>query len=160
MRRASLTCAWLLALAFWAVVPTTHAESLQPFEFALIGDPQIGYGRGGEYADAGHFGEVIENINTRKVPLSIIAGDLVQDRIIWQEWIFGWELARMQRQVVLAPGNHDIVDEGSLAAYRKRHGKDYFDVVYQQLRVHRAQLGDDARSRYFPRRIRPPMGLP
>ena len=130
MRIASLACALLLALAVRDVVPATHAEGLQPFEFALLGDPQIGYGRGGEYADAGHFAQVIESINTRRVPLSIVAGDLVQDKIVWQEWFFDWTLARMQRQVVLAPGNHDVVDKDSLAAYRERHGKDFFDVVF------------------------------
>lgn len=128
---------WGFALALvltWMALGAAFADgakSTGSFDFALLGDPQIGYGRGGEYADAGRFAKVIESINQSKLPLSIIAGDLVQDRSIWQEWTFDGMLSRLQGKVVLAVGNHDVVDEGSLVSYRARHGKDYFDVVYE-----------------------------
>ncbi len=101
----------------------------EPFEFALIGDPQIGYGPGAEYADAGRFAQIVDHVNAQGLPLAIIAGDLVQDRSLWQQWIFAWIARRLQPRVLLAAGNHDVVDAGSLEAFRNRHGKDYYDAV-------------------------------
>lgn len=128
-RLVSFGVALAVAFACWYRASTTHAEGPQGFTFALLGDPQIGYGRGGEYGDAGRFAQVIERVNHDQVSLSIVAGDLVQDRTIWQEWFFGGTLARLQGRVLLAAGNHDVVDESSLEDYRERHGKDFFDVV-------------------------------
>jgi len=39
-------------------------------------------------------------------------------------------LSRLAGKVVLSAGNHDVVDQSSLATYRTRHGKDYYDVVF------------------------------
>ncbi len=105
-------------------------SSSGPFVFALLGDPQIGYGRGGEYADAGRFARVIESVNGSGLPLSVVAGDLVQDRSIWQDWAFDLMLSRLAGRVLLVAGNHDVVDPSSLASYRARHGRDYYDVVF------------------------------
>lgn len=125
----------MLALAIICLatrVAPVHAQALEefaPFEFALLGDPQIGYGQGGEYADAARLNRVIDAINAQKLPLAIIAGDLVQDRSLWQHWIFTWALRDLRTRVLLVAGNHDVVDRSSLADYRSRHGKDFYDVT-------------------------------
>lgn len=119
-----------LLLAFLAFpVSAQSNDPFQPFEFALLGDPQIGYGQGGEYADANRFGQVVDHINAQQLPLTVVAGDLVQDRSIWQDWIFDWVVSRLQGDVLLAAGNHDVVDVSSLRAFRSRHGKDYYNKV-------------------------------
>lgn len=124
-----------LAATLLMGVLSLGAASAQPnagfksFEFALLGDPQIGYGPGAEYADAGRFSQIVDHVNAQGLPLAIIAGDLVQDRSLWQHWIFNWTLRRLQPHVLLAAGNHDVVDSASLEAFRRRHGKDYFDAV-------------------------------
>lgn len=119
----------LLGLFGLGAASAQPGPGFKPFEFALLGDPQIGYGPGGEYADASRFGQVVDHVNAQGLPLAIIAGDLVQDRSLWQEWIFSGVVRRMQPRVLLAAGNHDVVDPASLDAFRRRHGKDYFDAV-------------------------------
>ncbi len=114
-----------------ATAGTARAQSsFSPFEFALLGDPQIGYGPGGEYADVGRLGQVVDSVNAHRMPLVLVPGDLVQDRSLWQQWLFSWQAGRVQNKLLLAPGNHDIVDLASLAAYRKRHGPDYYEFVF------------------------------
>lgn len=124
-----LAIALLLCALVQSVARAQSGDTFRPFEFALLGDPQIGYGQGGEYADAGRFSQVVDAINRQRLPLSIIAGDLVQDRSLWQEWTFGWVARRLQGRVLLAAGNHDVADRNSLQAFRERHGKDFYDAV-------------------------------
>lgn len=131
----SLSRGGLLALAIiclaarLAPARAQTPEGFARFEFALLGDPQIGYGQGGEYADAARFGKVVDAVNEQKLPLTIIAGDLVQDRSLWQEWIFSWVARRLQSRVLLVAGNHDVIDRDSLKDYRGRHGQDFYDTV-------------------------------
>ncbi|MFI5306851.1 MAG: metallophosphoesterase family protein [Polyangiales bacterium] len=118
-----------VALLLATISSPARAEGFEPFSFALVGDPQIGYGRGGEYEDARRFERIGASINARKVPLTLIAGDLVQDRDLFQHWLFGLMRARIGGRVALVPGNHDVVDAASLRAFRGRHGHDYYDFV-------------------------------
>jgi len=128
-RGGLLALAIICLAARLAPVSAQTPEGFTPFEFALLGDPQIGYGQGGEYADAARFGQVVGAINAQQLPLAIIAGDLVQDRSLWQEWIFSGVVRRLQPRVLLVAGNHDVVDGGSLKDYRVRHGQDFYDTV-------------------------------
>lgn len=123
--RAMLVSLWLACAGAAAAEP----GGFRPFEFALLGDPQIGFGQGGEYADTARFARVIDSLNGLDLPLVVIPGDLVQDRSLWQHWLFDWQLGRLKHRVALTPGNHDVVDTASLAAYRKRHGPDHGDLV-------------------------------
>lgn len=136
-RSMLLPCVAALRLAVLALTLLVNGvqsqEPFSPFEFALLGDPQIGYGQGGEYADAKRFGMVVDEINALNLPLSIVAGDLVQDRSLWQDWAFGRVVARLRGRVLLAAGNHDVVDISSLQAFRDRYGKDYYDVVHNNV---------------------------
>lgn len=121
------------ALCLGATAAPILAQGFEPFEFALVGDPQIGYGPGAEYADAARFAQVIEDIVARKFPITVVAGDLVQDRSIWQHWAYGLVAKRLSGQVLLVPGNHDIVDRSSLADWRDRHGPDYHEQVWRNV---------------------------
>ena len=133
--RFTSICTCLVIAALLMAAPATASsqsqpDGFEPFSFALLGDPQIGYGPGGEYADARSLQKIVESINARRLPLIIIPGDLVQSRSWWQRWTF----ARVQRQiashVVLTAGNHDVVDTASLLAFRTEHGSDYYNYTF------------------------------
>lgn len=129
---ALLCCA--LSSATWADLPVSADTAQAPFnafDFALLGDPQIGFGPGGEYADAHRLAKIVDSVNTTRLPLVLVAGDLVQDRSIWQKWLFEWQASRFAAQLVLVPGNHDVTDTATLDDYRARFGPDYFDVVFR-----------------------------
>jgi Icc-related predicted phosphoesterase len=109
-----------------------NGDHPRPFTFALLGDPQIGYGPGGEYADAARFAEVVADVDRQRPAFVVIPGDLVQDRSVWQDWAFRWELRKLDAPALLVVGNHDVVDQGSLATFRKTYGRDYYDVVHAE----------------------------
>jgi len=126
-------------LAGLCIVVLSHAApalSGQPPaepEFALVGDPQIGYGQGGRRADAARFRLVAEHIAAGDLELTVIAGDLVQDRTVWQRWSYDRVAALLPGRVLAVPGNHDIIDRASLAEWRRRHGADYGDAVWRNM---------------------------
>jgi 3',5'-cyclic AMP phosphodiesterase CpdA len=124
----------LLLLGFLGVSPRAlsapPADGFEPFSFALLGDPQIGYGPGGELSDAKRFQAVVDDLNFRKLPFVVIPGDLVQDRTFWQRFAFDRVFGDLTTRALLIPGNHDVVDEATLASYRAAHGKDYYDFVH------------------------------
>ncbi len=109
------------------------ADEAPAFEFALIGDPQIGYGHGGEYGDAARFERVVQGVNATPVAFSIVAGDLVEDRSSWQRWLFRRVASRLSAPARLVAGNHDVVDLASLEAFRTAHGPDYYDFVHENV---------------------------
>jgi 3',5'-cyclic AMP phosphodiesterase CpdA len=106
-------------------------DGFEPFSFALLGDPQIGYGPGGELADAKRFQAVVDDLNFRKLPFALIPGDLVQDRTFWQRFAFDRVFGDLATRALLIPGNHDVVDTATLERYRAAHGKDYYDFVHE-----------------------------
>jgi Icc-related predicted phosphoesterase len=105
-------------------------RAFSPFVFALFGDPQIGYGRGGTLADSERFSEVIARANGSAAELVVIPGDLVQANSIWQRWAFARTSAKIQTPLLLTPGNHDVTDLASLEKYREVFGNDYHDFVH------------------------------
>ena len=112
LRVAMLLCC-ALGSAAWADSPVSADTTQAPFsafDFALLGDPQIGFGPGGEYADAHRLGKIVDSVNATRLPLVLVAGDLVQDRSIWQKWLFEWQASRFGARLVLVPGNHDCGD--------------------------------------------------
>jgi serine/threonine-protein phosphatase CPPED1 len=128
VRAFALIWALLLAGAQPAI-----ADAFEPFEFALLGDPQIGFGPGAEYADASRLSQVVDHIAASGLPLSIVAGDLVQDRSLWQHWAYGRVARGLPGKVLLVPGNHDVIDSSSLRDWRERHGLDYHDAVWRNV---------------------------
>lgn len=132
----SLLLAWLLLACLAIATAPARAQAerpFSPFEFALLGDPQIGYGPGGEHADARRLGKVIQDINARNLPVSVLVGDLVQDRSLWQDWIFLLQARDLTGTALYAAGNHDVVDTDSLRAFRDRYGTDYHDHVHNNV---------------------------
>jgi hypothetical protein len=124
---------WLILAALLAPSPAAAAPngSAESFRFALFGDPQMGFGPGGVYADVGRFIRIIEHSNSAKLPVILIPGDLVQTRSIWQRRAFSSAKLRIKGQVLITPGNHDVVDMASLKAFRENFGPDYHDLVYK-----------------------------
>ena len=117
-----------LLLCCLLVLLSTSTQAAEPtsLDFAVIGDPQIGYGVGGGMADRRRFLQLIGQLNEARVPLVVIPGDLVQDRSWFEHWAFGAALGELRAKVLLAPGNHDVVDVSSLEDYRRRYGPDYY----------------------------------
>lgn len=107
-----------------------QGEAFAPFNFAVLGDPQLGYGPGAEWADTRRFSQVVEHVAQNNVPVTVVVGDLVEHRTIWQHWAFDWVWSGRAGQGLLLPGNHDVLDEASLAKFRERHGRDYYDFVH------------------------------
>jgi Icc-related predicted phosphoesterase len=99
------------------------------FDFVLLGDPQIGYGTGGDLADGSRFREVLAAVDASRPALAVVAGDLVQNRSFWQWWIFDRAIKGSRTKSLLVAGNHDIVSESSLASFRASHGADHYRYV-------------------------------
>jgi len=107
--------------------PTAAAPgSPEPFSFVLLGDPQIGYGIGGDLADGSRFRQVLAAVDASRPALAVVAGDLVQHRSFWQWWIFDAALKGSRTKSLLVAGNHDVVSEGSLASFRASYGADHY----------------------------------
>ena len=99
--------------------------------FALLGDPQVGYGFDGRTGDAIRFARVLSEVAERGAAFVVIPGDLVQDRSYfeWRAFILALETTRLP--VHLTAGNHDVVDRDSLDAFRTELGRDYYDVTHE-----------------------------
>ncbi len=120
-----------MLLSTWNAAAEPPSPSFSPFSFVVFGDPQLGFGPGGVYADSRRFDQVIEHANQRRAPVVVIPGDLVQGDSAWQRWSFARSVEKITGTVLLTPGNHDVGDEGSLADYRDDFGPDYHDFVYR-----------------------------
>jgi predicted phosphodiesterase len=120
----------LTALSVLLSVSASTAAAAEPFRFALLGDPQIGFGPGGELRDQGRFEQVVEAVNQSQAQLVVVAGDLVQDRTYWQRWLFSRVNSTLRPKTLLVAGNHDVVDLDSLLSYREDHGPDYYEYVH------------------------------
>ncbi|HSC86075.1 MAG TPA: metallophosphoesterase [Polyangiaceae bacterium] len=103
----------------------TGVEHVGRFTFALLGDPQLGYGPGGSWADRRRFTSVVEGAARAGAELAVIPGDLVQDRAWSEQWMFDGARAASPLPLLLAAGNHDVVDRRSLEAFRARYGTDH-----------------------------------
>ncbi len=126
--------------SFLALVGTARADVAAPppprahgstFDFALLGDPQLGYGSGAEWGDFSRLRKVAAVLNRYDVAATLVAGDLVQDRTWLQNWLFRRARSELSGRVVLAAGNHDVVDARSLADFRAAYGPDYYHFVVQ-----------------------------
>jgi len=116
----------LLGLSLTLATRRTQAEPVPPLDFAVIGDPQIGYGVGGVWGTAERFTQLLARLNERGVRHLVIPGDLVQSRNWLEHWALSRALKSSRAELLLAPGNHDVVDVSSLDEYRRRYGPDYY----------------------------------
>jgi len=124
---ARLALVVLLLGAFGRAQPVAPARLAGgAVSFALLGDPQIGYGLGGDLADGGRFREVLDTTVGERFAFLVIAGDLTQDRGFWQHWIFEASLRHAGAKPLLVAGNHDVTSERSLSAYRAKYGADFY----------------------------------
>jgi predicted phosphodiesterase len=120
----------LLALPLVIALSSRNARAqTSELRFALLGDPQIGYGPGAEWSDLRRFEKVIDDVNTRAPSFALIAGDLVQSDDFAQRWLFRHALGQFKVPTHLVAGNHDVDDEESLAQFRRSHGEDYYDFA-------------------------------
>ncbi len=124
-------CCWLALAPSHVGVARASADAFEPFTFVVFGDPQIGFGPGGIYADSQRFDRVIEHANELHAPVAVIPGDFVQRESMWQSWAFSRSVRRIEGRLLLTPGNHDVDDSDALADYRAAFGADYHDFVYK-----------------------------
>lgn len=117
----------VLAFVTFLTLPASAAST--EFEFALLGDPQIGFGPSGEFADYGRLRQVLGAVQGSKAELVVVAGDLVQSRRLVEGLLVRRALAEVDRSVLVVPGNHDVVDGDSLHAFREDFGGDHFVEV-------------------------------
>ncbi|HWP05582.1 MAG TPA: metallophosphoesterase [Polyangiaceae bacterium] len=130
---SALLAAALALLATLLLTRPVRAESAPDgaatpgaLDFVLLGDPQIGYGIGGDWADGSRFRQVLAAVDASRPALAVVAGDLVQHRSFWQWWIFDRALKGSRTKSLLVAGNHDVVSEGSLASFRASYGADHY----------------------------------
>lgn len=134
----------LAAASAWSVCSRLCAESAEgdagrgTFRFVQLADPQLGFAAWGDDLsnEIANFERAVAHINRLRPAFVMISGDLVNMPVT------AAKLAEFERlcglidraiPVHVQPGNHDLgnaPDAVSLAAYRARHGRDYyaFDV--------------------------------
>lgn len=130
MTRHSLS-AWCLLCLLWlcpgsrclAQAPPAHGE--RPVRVAVLGDPQLGYGRDGLWRDSFRFAEVKRAVNARGVDLVIIPGDLTQNASPAERFLFERTRRDFTAPTLLTAGNHDIKTPQDLADFRQEFGHDW-----------------------------------
>lgn len=119
----------LALLALFAFFSPRPAVADTDFEFALLGDPQIGYGPSGDFADYRRLSEVLGAVRASQAELVVVPGDLVQSRRYVEGALVRRALGAAERPVLVVPGNHDVVDAESLADFQEDYGADHFVEV-------------------------------
>lgn len=123
---SNLVVAALVVLAL--LIPRVSAASTE-LEFVLLGDPQVGFGPSGEFADYRRLSLVLDAVRASQAELVVVPGDLVQSRRFVEGALVRRALDGAGRPVLVVPGNHDVVDGDSLAAFREDFGADHFVEV-------------------------------
>jgi hypothetical protein len=129
---AWLATAMLLVVPAGAVGQASRLEPIPattPFRFAVIGD-----NRGYEDASARPiFLAVLERLKTSDVHLLLNTGDLIEgypslgENALRRQWRSYLDtVARLERPVFQAPGNHDLFDATSARLWREYVGAPYF----------------------------------
>jgi hypothetical protein len=136
----------ILFFILWIVVPAAFlsaADINRPdalsasdrFTFTVIGD------RTGAGLDSWKiFDRALADINRLKPEFTVMIGDLVEGAgnqvpeltLQWAEALS--HLDSLKIPVFLVPGNHDIYDKGSYAAWKERFGSTYFAFTHHQCR--------------------------
>ena len=145
LRRAihHLVCALALALGLLAApparadAPPSGSGEFQPFFFFFLGDPQFNASGPPDYFQQhiDRFLAAVHQANEVKPPFALLAGDLINDpnnaRLSKLESeAFARSLKQLQVPARLIPGNHDVIDAATLAAYRRDYGPDYYSFVH------------------------------
>lgn len=119
----------LFAGRTFAQQTSAPADAFEPFSFALVGDPQMGYGNGMEMGSYQRFIDQARILNHLPVDFVIMPGDLVHANNAYQWRLFEQGLKQYEKQTFLIPGNHDVESLLDLDRYRDRMGDDYYDFV-------------------------------
>ena len=101
---------------------TAKPDEFQPFSFVQISDPHLGVVTA---ADA-RFVDLAGRINAMKPDFVVLTGDLTYGLTVRHVAAVDSALKQIQVPVKFIPGNHDVRDADSLAAYRRRYGNDYY----------------------------------
>jgi Icc-related predicted phosphoesterase len=128
-----------LALAALALITigvagcrSTGSSAPRDFTFVQLCDPQIGFK---DYqAELGRLEQAVRQINDLQPDLVVVCGDMVNKPDTKSFADFNAAKAKLQMPVYCAPGNHDIGNAptpGSLDAYRKQIGKDYYSFTHK-----------------------------
>lgn len=104
-------------------------DSFKPFSFALVGDPQMGYGNGMEQGSYQRFIDQAKIFNRLPIDFVVVPGDLVHANTPYQWKLYMQGIKHYDKQLFTIPGNHDINNLLDLERYRDRMGDDYYDFV-------------------------------
>jgi 3',5'-cyclic AMP phosphodiesterase CpdA len=101
---------------------TAKPREFQPFSFVHVSDPHLGVVSA---ADA-RFADLAGRINAMKPDFVVLTGDLTYGLTDRHEAAIDSALKQILVPVKLIPGNHDVRNADSLAAYRRKYGDDYY----------------------------------
>lgn len=116
LRPATLGSVLLAALLATAAEPATRVALVSDTHFLRKASEQIERNRR-------HLQQVIDSVNTSRVDLVLIAGDLTEDGDAADFRAFAREIARFAAPVWVIPGNHDI--GGKRIAAKPNPNKDW-----------------------------------
>ncbi len=132
-----------LELNYSSVRRIERTKGKDPFSFAVIGDPRT---------SQTVFGKIIEQINRDKdLKFVILLGDITQKSRFEEYMLFLKKLSKLQKPVLVIPGNHDIHGAGRVWFYR------LFGPFYFSLKTEKAYfiLMDTSEKRHlFPFEVR------
>lgn len=137
--------AWIVVLFFLSATPHVAGQELKTpvtkkefndnsstFRFAIISD-RTGGMREGVLAEA------IDKLNLLQPEFVVSVGDLIdgytEDATVWEnQWSeFDSLVNKLEMPFYYAPGNHDVSNKPLTAAWRERHGKDYYHFVHKDV---------------------------
>jgi 3',5'-cyclic AMP phosphodiesterase CpdA len=175
----------LLALVVWPLTTPAQSNSTapRPVRVALVSDTHF-LRKDGKKLEQNrqHLRQVISSVNTSRVDLVLIAGDLTEDGDAADFRAFSREISKFEAPVWVVPGNHDMggkripgkpnpakdVNRSHLWRYEWILGESYFVREIDGLRVvgvNSPLLGSGLRQerrmfRYFDEKLRGPADVP
>ena len=136
---------WIVILLFlFATINLAAQQQIKPvtkkdfndkpstFRFAVLSD-RTGGMIGGVFSDA------IDKLNLLQPEFVVSVGDLIdgytEDPNVWKsQWDeFDAIVSKLEMPFYYVPGNHDVSNEPLTAAWRDRHGPDYYHFVHKDV---------------------------
>jgi len=128
-----LTCFALVLFGLYGTAQASdQAPATEPFVFALLGDPQLGFG--GYEHDLAAFKRTVTIVNTLKPDFAVITGDMVNNFNDASVRDFKEMAAGLTVPYYCIPGNHDLGNSPTVArleSYREAFGDDYFSFEHK-----------------------------
>jgi 3',5'-cyclic-AMP phosphodiesterase len=141
----SLAAGFVLLFSVAMLAPTGWAATNAPIRVALLSDPHVSQGTNSALY-AAHLDKAITAVNTSRVDLVLIAGDLTDQGLPEEIKAFQDQIKTFQAPVWYVPGNHDVGDKRlkgiateintkRLTEYERVLGKSWFVREHAGVRV-------------------------